>query len=38
VIRGATCPVLTVRPLKARRRPEVRVAGLTLAATAAAKS
>ena len=38
VIRGATCPVLTVRPLKARRRPEAKVVGLTLAATAASKS
>lgn len=37
VIRGATCPVLTVRPLKVRRRPEAGPVGLTLAATAAAR-
>jgi nucleotide-binding universal stress UspA family protein len=38
VIRGATCPVLTVRPLKARRRREAGAAGLTLAASAASHS
>jgi len=38
VIRGATCPVLTVRPLKVRRRPEGKPVGLTLAATAAPRS
>ena len=35
VIRGATCPVLTVRPLRVRRRPAEKTVGLTLAATAA---
>jgi nucleotide-binding universal stress UspA family protein len=38
VIRGATCPVLTVRPLKVRRRPEGNPVGLTLAAPAASQS
>ena len=38
VIRGATCPVLTVRPLRVRRRPEAQPVGLTLAASAASKS
>lgn len=38
VIRGATCPVLTVRPLRISRRPGDRPAGITLAATAASHS
>lgn len=38
VIRGATCPVLTVRPVRARRPPQPRATGLTLAATAAPKA
>lgn len=38
VIRGATCPVLTVRPVKARLRPEPKPVGLTLAVTAASTS
>jgi len=38
VIRGATCPVLTVRPLKVRRRSAAQPVGLTLAATAASNS
>ncbi|HRB12644.1 MAG TPA: universal stress protein, partial [Vicinamibacteria bacterium] len=37
VIRGATCPVLTVRPLRVGRRPETKTVGLTLAATAASQ-
>ena len=32
VIRGATCPVLTVRPVSAKRRPEDQAVGLTIAA------
>lgn len=38
VIRGATCPVLTVRPRKVRPRPEALPAALTLAATAPSSS
>lgn len=38
VIRGATCPVLTVRPLRVRRRAEPKTTGLTLAAPAASKA
>ena len=34
VIRRATCPVLTVRPLKNRRRPVGQAAGLALASAA----
>jgi nucleotide-binding universal stress UspA family protein len=33
VIRRATCPVLTVRPVKIRRRPQAQVTGLALAST-----
>jgi nucleotide-binding universal stress UspA family protein len=38
VIRAATCPVLTVRPLRVGPRKEPRAGGLTLAATAAPKA
>jgi len=38
VIRGATCPVLTVRPLRVSRRPGDQPVGITLAATAASHS